>query len=128
MSSMHRTIDGAVLVQHLTKDEQMIDRALVEKHGRSARTLVKDGLLRLTLMALAANGDLPVHSTDGPLSIHVLDGAVLFQALGREYPLVAGDVLVFASGVEHSATSAQGALCLLTVVHSPSAGTPHPNA
>ena len=123
MSSMHRTIDGEVLVSHLTADETLIDKELVARHGRSARTLVKEGPLRLTIMALAAGGDLPAHRTGGPVTIHVLEGELLFKALDRDYPLKAGDVLVLATGVEHSATSADGGTFLLTVFHAPSAGS-----
>lgn len=123
MSSMHRTVEGEVLVHHLTRDEWMIDPILLARTGRTARTLVKDGPLRLTLMAIAAGRDLPVHSTDGPVTIHVLQGEVSFEALGQEYPLKTGDVLVLAPGVEHSARSPEGVLFLLTVVHAPSAGS-----
>jgi quercetin dioxygenase-like cupin family protein len=124
MSSMHRTLEGEVLVHHLTRDEQMIDQALVAQHGRSARTLVKDGPLRLTIIAIAAGGNLPSHSTTGPVTVHVLDGEILFTALDREYTLHTGDVLVLAAGVEHAARSDTGGTFLLTVVHPPSAGTP----
>ena len=124
MSSLKRTIDGDVLVQHLTQDQLTIDQSLVASHGRSARTLVKEGPMRLTLMAIAPDGKLPAHSTDGPVSIHLLQGAITFTAQGKDYALAAGDVLAIASGVEHSAYSAKGALFLLTVVHLPSAGTP----
>jgi quercetin dioxygenase-like cupin family protein len=124
VSSLNRTIDGDALVQHLTQDQRTIDQELVAKHGRSARTLVKEGPLRLTLMAIGANGGLPEHSTEGPVSIHLLEGDVTFSAAGAEYPLVAGDVLVLAAGVRHAARSKSGALFLLTVVHLPSAGTP----
>lgn len=124
MSSMQRTIDGDALVQHLTEDARMIDQELLAKHGRTARTLVKVGSLRLTLMAIAAGGALPPHSTDGPVSIHLLEGAIVFEAQGQAYSLVPGDVLALAAGVEHSAHSTTGARFLLTVVHQPSAGSP----
>jgi quercetin dioxygenase-like cupin family protein len=127
MSSMHRTIEGEVLVRHLTQDERMVDPVLLAEHGRSARTLVKEGPLRLTMIGIAPGGDLPTHSTDGPVTVHVLEGEVVFQALGREYPLRTGDLLVFAPGVEHSARSATGGLFLLTVVHAPSAGSRSPS-
>jgi quercetin dioxygenase-like cupin family protein len=123
MSSMHRTIEGDVLVNHLTGADWMIDKELLAKHGRTARTLVKDGPLRLTLMAIGAGGTLPAHSTTGPVTIHVLEGELLFKAVGREYRLATGDVLVFAAGVEHSATSERGGSFLLTVFHAPSAGS-----
>jgi quercetin dioxygenase-like cupin family protein len=48
-------------------------------------------------------------------TIHVLEGEVTFSALGREYPLASGDILVLAPGVEHSARSELGGLFLLTV-------------
>jgi quercetin dioxygenase-like cupin family protein len=123
MTSLQRTIEGDVLVQHLKQDERMIDQALLAKHGRSARTLVKEGPLRLTLMAIGAGGNLPTHRTEGPLSIHILEGTVTFDANGTSYPLAAGDVLVLAAGVEHGARSTTGTLFLLTVVHTPSAGS-----
>jgi len=124
MSSLDRTIDGDALVRHLTLDERTIDQGLVAKHGRSARTLVKEGPIRLTLIALAAGGDMPEHSADGPISVHVVEGQFQFSAAGREYPLREGDVLVVAAGVRHSARSETGGTFLLTVVHLPSAGTP----
>jgi quercetin dioxygenase-like cupin family protein len=114
---MHRTINGEVLVQHLSEDARTIDRSIVAQHGRSARTLVKEGPLRLTIMALGENGYLPPHDTDGPVAIHVLEGAVTFLALDEEYSLRTGDVFVLAGGVEHAARTTSGAVFLLTVVH-----------
>ena len=123
MSSMHRTLEGDVLVHHLTEDERMIDRTLLARHGRSARTLVKQGLLRLTIVAVAAGGNLPAHSTTGPVTMFVVEGEIVFSALGREYVVKAGDIFVLAPGIEHSARSATGGVFLLTVVHADSAGT-----
>jgi len=114
---MHRTITGDVLVQHLRSDVMSIDQTLLAAHGRSARTLVKDGPLRLTIMALAAGGSLPPHSTEHPLSIQVIQGDVTFFAVDQEYALTAGDVLIFGAGVEHSARSTGGASFLLTVAY-----------
>jgi len=101
----------------------LIDDSLLAKHGRSARTLSKEGPLRLTLIALAANGFLPAHSTDGPVTIHVLDGSVTLDVLEQEYQLASGDVLILAAGVPHSAKSAEGVRFLLTVVQPTSAAT-----
>jgi quercetin dioxygenase-like cupin family protein len=117
MSSMHRTLTGDVLVHHLTDDEMLVDRSLVALHGRSARTLVKEGPLRVTIIALAPNGTLPAHSAAGPISIQLLEGDIAFIAAGREYELAPRDLLVVAAGVEHSARSAAGGAFLLTVVH-----------
>jgi quercetin dioxygenase-like cupin family protein len=117
MSSMHRILDGSVLVHHLTQDERMLDPDLLARHGRTARTIVKEGPLRLTIMGIAAAGVLPTHSTDAHVTIHQLEGEVIFTALGREYPLTTGDVLVLAPGVKHEARSTTGGVFLLTVVY-----------
>lgn len=117
MSSMHRTLTGEVLVNHLTDDEMLIDRSLVEMHGRSARTLIKEGPLRVTMIALGPNGLLPAHSTTGPISLQLLEGDITFTAAGNDYPLAHRDLLVIAANVEHSARSSAGGAFLLTVVH-----------
>ncbi len=95
----------------------MIDSALLARHGRTARTLVKEGPLRLTLLTIAGSGNLPSHSADGPVTIHLLEGDVVFTAQDEDYPLRERDVLVLAAGVEHSARSEGGCVLLLTVVH-----------
>lgn len=122
MSSMNRTIEGEVLVHHLRQDELIIDRELLAQRGRTSRTIVKEGPLRIVLMALSPGGDLPAHSTDQPVQIHVTDGDIVFRAAGSDYKLTKGDTLVFAAGVEHSAESEEGCVFMLTVVRSDSAG------
>ncbi len=74
-------------------------------------------------MAIAAGGDLPAHTADGPITIQVIKGEIVFHVLAREYVLMTGDILVLAAGVEHSARSAAGGVFLLTVVHAESAGS-----
>jgi quercetin dioxygenase-like cupin family protein len=115
MSSVNRQLHGDVLVHRLPRDAMTIDTALVAKHGRSARTLVKEGPLRLTLLALAPDGNMPVHDADGPVSIQVLEGDVVFTVSGADHTLAAGDFIVFAAGVSHSVQSTGGCLLLLTV-------------
>src|SRR5258708_26913638 len=109
MSSMHRTLDADVLVHHLTEDERMLDPDLLARHGRTARTIVKDGPLRLTILGLAAGGVLPTHATDAQLTLHLLEGEVTFRPPGRDYSLHTGDVLLLAGGAEQARWSATGA-------------------
>jgi hypothetical protein len=79
MSSLNRETSGPVLFHRLSRDELTLDAALLEEHGRTARTLMKEGPLRLTLMGLAPGGVLPGHATAGPVSIHMLRGDVVFR-------------------------------------------------
>jgi len=115
MSPVERPLDGPVLVHRLNKDEQTIDRALVQAHGRSARTLVKEGPLRLTLMAVAAGGNIPTHKAEHPVSIQLLEGDATFDGGGETHSMNVGDVIVYAPSVAHSATSRDGCVLLLTV-------------
>jgi quercetin dioxygenase-like cupin family protein len=117
MSSLNRETSGPALYHQLQRDQLTLDRRLLADHGRTARTLVKEGPLRLTLIAIAANGDMPEHQTEGPVSIHVIEGDVTFAGAGKEFSLGPGDVLVFAAGVPHAARSRAGCVFLLTVVH-----------
>ncbi len=119
MSSLRRTLDGEVLVHHLTRDERMLDQSLLARHGRTARTLVKEGPLRLTMIGLTAGGTIPSHKAEGPVTIHLLEGDAAFDVEGQTYSLTAGDILVLASGVQHSVRSSAGCVLLLTVVHLP---------
>ena len=120
MSSLDRPLAGEVLVHRLGQDEELLDQDQLRRTGRSARTLVKEGPLRLTLMGLAAGGSLPAHKAVGPVSVQVLKGSVAFAASGQIQQLRAGDLVVFGPGVEHSAASEEGAVLLLTVVQSSS--------
>ncbi|MGZ8391772.1 MAG: cupin domain-containing protein [Gemmatimonadales bacterium] len=117
MSSLRRELDGDVRIHHLTQDQRLIEPSLLARHGRSARTLVKEGPLRLTIVAIAPGGTIPAHTTDGPITIHVLEGEVTVSALKQEYALGPSDVLALGPGLEHAVRSALGGVFLLTVVH-----------
>ena len=121
MSSNSRKLEGDALVHHLTEEHRAIDQSLLARQGRSSRTLVKEGLLRLTLIALAPGGNLERHRAAGPVTMHVIEGEVVFTVPDREYAMTAGDILTLAPGVEHAARSVQGGVFLLTVAHPESA-------
>ena len=120
MSSLERTLASDVLVHHLPAAARLIDRDLLERHGRSARTIVKEGVLRVVVIALAEGGDLPEHHAAGHVTLQLLDGELSVFALGTEYALRPGDVVVLAPGVAHSARSEPGCAFLLTIVRSES--------
>lgn len=116
MSSLDRPLAANALRFHLGDEHaEFIDHALLTRAGRSARTLVKDGPLRVTLVALASGGRLAPHHADGPITVHVLSGEIRFRAGEHEWQLARGDLLSLASGVEHEVESAEGGVFLLTV-------------
>ena len=81
--------------------------------------LVKNGPLRVTLVMLQGGGEIVPHRAAGPITVHVLDGEIQFNAAGQDHRLVAGDLLVLDAGVEHYLTSENGGTFLLTVVLQP---------
>jgi quercetin dioxygenase-like cupin family protein len=117
MSSIDRRLSGDVLRFCLQEERGRVnDPALLERHGRNARTLVKEGPLRVTLVMVRAGGSLTAHRAGGPITVHVLDGDIQFRAGGQEHRLTAGDLLVVNAGLEHDVASESGGTLLLTVV------------
>ncbi|HET8656682.1 MAG TPA: cupin domain-containing protein [Longimicrobiaceae bacterium] len=116
MSSIHRPLAGEPLLHRLGADRsELIDAALLARAGRSARTLVKEGPLRVTLIAIAPEGSIASHRADGPITVHVLAGSIRFRAQGKEWELQPGDVLSLGAGIEHAVESPEGGEFLLTV-------------
>ena len=94
------------------------DPALLERHGRNARTLLKQGPLRVTLVMVRAGGKIAPHRADGPITVQILNGDIQFRVSGREHRLTPGDLLVVNAGVEHDVGSEGGGTFLLTLVQS----------
>lgn len=115
--SIDRPLAGPALLFRLNEEgrSDLIDQHLLAKAGRSARTLVKDGPLRVTVVSLAAGGSLTPHRADGPITVHVLSGTIRFRAAGSEWQLQAGDLLSLGAGEEHAVDSREGGVFLLTV-------------
>ncbi len=118
MSSIDRPLSGDVLRFDLAAERARVDDpALLERHGRNARTLVKDGALRVTLVQVRAGGRIDAHHAAGPITVHVLDGDIRFRAAGHEHRLKQGEVLAVPGGLEHDVASDAGGTFLLTVAH-----------
>ncbi|HEX9107318.1 MAG TPA: cupin domain-containing protein, partial [Longimicrobiales bacterium] len=114
--AIERPLAGAALGFNLQDELAATEnREILERSGRTARTLVKDRSLRVTIHLLAAGGAIPEHHADGPITVQVLRGALTLHAAGREHELREGDLLALDSGVAHSLASLEGAAFLLTV-------------
>lgn len=123
MSSVERALSGDVLVVELH------DEPGAEPHaGRLARTLVKNGPLRATLVTLAPGGDIPEHHAEGPITVQPLQGHLRFTALGTVHDIGPGQLLSLGAGVRHAVASTEGATFLLTVakVETPAVKEPLP--
>jgi quercetin dioxygenase-like cupin family protein len=117
MSPVQHTITGAVLSFSLDEELRALRDELARAPARIGRTLIKDGPLRVTLVGVRADHGLHEHRSAGPITIHVLEGAVDVEAGGKSWPLSAGMLLALDAGVPHAVTSDQGGIFLLTVMH-----------
>ncbi len=116
MTALDREIHDKVLVYRLAAERQDVDPELLARTGRTARTLVKQGALRVTLLVLAPGGDLASHHADGPVTIHVIDGAIALKVPDAVRQLEAGDLAALPPGVTHAVNSTNGATFVLTVL------------
>jgi quercetin dioxygenase-like cupin family protein len=117
MPSIQRPLSGDPLRFRLAEErERLVRSGLQEAQGRTARTLVKDGPLRVSLVVLGAGGGLREHSAPGPITIHALTDGLHVAAEGTVHEMAAGDLLALGPGVPHSVVSESGGAFLLTVV------------
>lgn len=112
MSSITRPLAGKALVVSTDDPPPPIDSV-----GRSARTLIHDGQLRVTLGSLAPGSGLPEHHSEGPITLQALSGSIDVTATDETHTITPGQLLALEGGVLHSLKSNDGAAYLLTVVH-----------
>jgi len=121
MSPVRHPVSGAALAFALTDELDKLHAELATAPARSARTLVKGGPLRVTLVGVKPGGELRPHQADGPITVHVLEGELDFQVEEQITRLSAGTLFALEGGIMHSVRSERGAVFLLTVVGAPDA-------
>ena len=127
MPSIQRPLSGDVLVFDLTEERQIAgDDSTLARSGRSARTLLKSGPLRVTMVVLGPGGELAEHRAVGPITIHAIEGRLSFIAGEREHEVGPNELLSAGPGVPHRVRSEKGATFLLTVAQEKGRG-PHPD-
>lgn len=109
-------ISGKVLQFALKTDAaDLIERAQASKAGRTATTLVKDGSLRITLVALREGVSLREHQVSGAVSIQVLRGRITLKAEGSQLDLRPGQLAALDADVRHAATALTDCAILITM-------------
>ena len=93
----------------------LLDEARLAANGRAARTLVKERALRLTLLALKGGAGIPEHRANGPVSIHVIEGAVVIGVGDTSHALAVQQAVVIDADIVHSVVAQQESVILLTI-------------
>lgn len=118
MSSIDRVLRADALRFDLAREEEAATQPdTLERDGRSSRTLLKEGPLRVTLIVLAPGGGIPEHAAAHPITLQTLRGALNVEVGEEVYRLVPGELLAIDGGVTHHLSSDEGAAFLLTVTH-----------
>lgn len=116
MPSIQRPLSGDILVFDIAEErERAADPELMERSGRNARTLLKSGPLRVTLVVLSPGGELAEHEAAGPITVQVVEGRIRFRTSDEEHDLGPGQLLSAGPGIRHHVSSEDGASFLLTV-------------
>ena len=118
MSSLDRILHADLLRFDLAREEQEATRPeTLERDGRSSRTLLKEGPLRVTLIVLGPGGGIPEHEGQGPVTIQPLRGSIQIRTGADDLRVGPGELVAVDRGVAHTVRSAEGAAFLLTVTH-----------
>jgi len=111
----HALSADALMLDFNEQSAGILDEARQSNVSRAARTLIKDGPLRITIVGFADGGALKEHSAGGPVAVQVLQGEVEISTGGKAEPLVAGQSLVFGANIQHSVVAHKPSVVLLTI-------------
>ncbi len=116
MSPVRHPVSGAALTFVIDDELRTLREDLGGTTARSARTLVKSGPLRVTLVGINPGGELRPHHAEGPITLQVLEGEIDFRVEDQTSRLTAGTLFALEGGITHGVRSEKGAVFLLTVV------------
>lgn len=85
---------------------------------RNAITVFKTNGLRIVLIALHEGAEMPGHTTNGMLSLQVLEGKLHFKTDTQSAELTNGQMVALHKGIRHSVKAMEDTLFLLTLTTS----------
>lgn len=115
-----RRLSGKVLTFMIgAEDDTLREFAEDSKTGRAGKTLVKEGSLRITLVALKKGTVLPSHQVAGPVSIQTIRGCLRLTTEKGDLDVTAGTLIALGPGVVHTAKAHEDCAILITFAMSP---------
>lgn len=82
-----------------------------------AEILIKTDTLRVVLVTMLPGGKMHEHAAPGPITVHVLRGAIAVTVDGQAHELAEGQLISLAPGVEHAVDGVEDGAFLLTIAH-----------
>ena len=108
-------MSGSFIELDLAREVEELEREPEWETGQNAKTLVKFDDYRVVLTALKARRKVPIHSTDGRVSIQVVKGHALLRAEGRTFDLRPGRIVTFDRGILHELEAIDESAILQTI-------------
>ncbi len=102
-------IDLNKYIQQLKSEEAWLNSQ------RNAITLFKTDTMRIVLIGLHADGQLPEHKAEGIISVQVLKGHIRFKVGDDERKLAEGNMLTLHEKIPHSVIAIEESAFLLTM-------------
>ena len=91
-----------------------LEAAHASAHGRSAELIVRDGVLRQSVVALVAGTELAEHNSPPAASLQVLSGRL--RVTGFDSPDLSAGELTVLTHERHAVTALEDSVFLLTTV------------
>jgi len=88
-----------------------------ENSDRNAMTVYKTDAMRIVLIALHKDALLKEHTTNGVISVQVLDGEINFSTEGKTHNLTKGKMIALHRNVAHEVSAVEESVFLLTVAN-----------
>lgn len=112
---MHQ-VNQALLTFDLTSELEALRAEPSWQNGsRNSKTLVKEPLLRIVLIALRQGDRMEDHQAPGSISIQALSGQLRFLVLDQTIEISSGQMLVIDANVVHAVEALDESAFLLTI-------------
>ncbi len=111
-------LSGTVSVDLLGGAADLLEKARASTSGRAAKTVVKNGALRITLIAMKKGATAKSHSVDGPATIHVIRGKLRITTPRGPEDVASGKMFALGANVQHSHTALADCIAVLTIAES----------
>ena len=83
---------------------------------QATHTLIKTAHLEVIRLVLPKGKEIAEHKVDGEITVHCLEGRVVFTARGRSQELQAGQMLYLAGGDPHAVRAVDDSSVLVTIL------------
>jgi len=111
-----RLLDASLVTMDVFSFMEQIKQEEAWKDGeRNAITIFKTEGMTITVIALKAGAEMKTHTTEGIISVQVLEGRIQFDTGQQSVELSKGHMLALHEGIPHSVLAKEESVFLLTL-------------